>query len=95
MSKVINTAGKTPFEVVIDGTPPAIIRFVKALVRTDAKVGSSQTYAKSRLKFIVWVNPTMIATFEAFCVPVSFQFVSATAILITGELAPVKVPPKA
>jgi hypothetical protein len=93
MAKVLNTAGKTPFEVVVDSTPPAIVRFVTALVRTDAKVGSSKKLG-NRLKFMVWINPTMIATFEAFCLPVSFQFISATVIQLNGEIDPAKVPPK-
>lgn len=90
MSKVINTAGMTPFEVVVDGTVPATTRFVRALIRTNAKVANSQTHAKSQMKFLVWISPTMIATFEAFCVPLSFQFVSATVIRPDGTLDPAK-----
>lgn len=93
MSKIINTTGLTPFEVTIDPSVSAMVRFVRALIRTNAKVGSSQVYDKSSMKFLVWINPTRIAVFEVFCRPAQFQFVSNTAIQINGDLDPAKVRP--
>ena len=88
MAKVISTVGMTPFRVVINQTVPGMVRFVRALSKTGAKVSSSPQGGKSGtdLTFVVWLNPMYIAMFQSFCEPVEFQFVSAEAIATDGSI---------
>lgn len=88
MAKVISTVGMTPFEVVIDSTVPGMVRFVRALSKTGAKVSSSPRGSKpgSQLTFVVWLSPFYIAMFQSFCEPVEFRFVSSEAIGTDGSV---------
>ena len=94
MSKAISTAGMTPFRVSIAPTVPGMVKFVRAMTRTGAKVSSSQRGVKASdaLSFIVWLNPMYIAMFESFCEPEGFQFIASEALKVDGSLDPTKLP---
>jgi hypothetical protein len=94
VAKAISTVGMTPFEVTIEQSVAPMVRFVRAMSRTGAKVSSSQRGAGmgSALTFIVWLNPMRIAMFKAFCDPQDFQFISSTAIKVDGTVDPLKIP---
>jgi len=84
----------TAFEVTIAQSVPGMVRFVRAITRTGAKVSSSSRGAKmgSDLMFIVWLNPMNIALFKSFCEPVTFQFIASEALKIDGSVDPRKAP---
>lgn len=88
MAKAISTVGMTPFVVVIEGTVPGMVRFVRALSKTGAKVSSSPRGSKlgSQLSFVVWISPFYIAPFRTWCEPVEFTFVSADSIQTDGAI---------
>lgn len=88
VAKVISTVGMTPFEVDIDQTVPGMVRFVRAMSKTGAKVSSSPKGSKpgTKLTFVVWLNPFYIALFQSFCEPLDFRFVSSEAIGVDGSV---------
>lgn len=88
VAKVISTVGMTPFEVVIDGTVPGMVRFVRALSKTGAKVSSSPRSGNmgSQLSFVVWLSPFYIALFRTWCDPAGFTFVSTDKIQTDGSV---------
>jgi hypothetical protein len=88
VAKIINTAGMTPFRVVLDPTPAALTRFVWALAKTGAKVSSSPVGARmgEPLTFLVWLKPMSFQMFRAWCRPVEFQFIAAEAIGLDGSV---------
>jgi hypothetical protein len=90
--KVITTAGLTPFDVEISGSVFGMVKFVRALARTGAKVsGTRQTLGKT-LKFLVWIDPRMIALFSITCEPLGFNFIGSDAIRSDGNIDPEKFP---
>lgn len=78
----------TPFEVAIDQTVPGMVRFVRAMARTGAKVSSSPRGGPigQNLTFVVWLNPMYIAMFQSFCEPVDFRFISSEALGTDGSV---------
>lgn len=78
----------TPFEVTIAQSVPAMVRFVRAMSRTGAKVSSSPKSVSSgrTMLFIVWLNPMYIARFQSFCEPFKFQFISSEKIKVNGDV---------
>lgn len=88
MAKVISTVGMTPFRVVINSTVPGMVRFVRALSKTGAKVSSSPQGGKQggTLTFVVWISPFYIALFQSWCEPAEFQFISSEAIGTDGSI---------
>lgn len=88
MAKVISTVGMTPFEVTIDQSVPSMVRFVRAMSKTGAKVSNSPRGGKpgSTLTFVVWLNPFYIALFQSFCEPLDFRFISSEAIGMDGSI---------
>lgn len=90
MAKAISTAGMTPFEVTIEQTVPAMVRFVRAMARTGAKVSSSPKGVQSgrSMVFVVWLNPMYIARFKIFCEPFDFRFIPSEMIKVDGNVKP-------
>ena len=82
----------TPFEVTIAQTVPAMFRFVRAMVKTRAKVSSSDPGGSpgSDLHFVVWLNPMNVPLFESFCQPKKFRFIASEAIKVNGDVDPSK-----
>ena len=78
----------TPFEVTIPQTVPAMVRFVRAITRTKAKLSSSIPGKQpgADLFFIVWLNPMYIPLFESWCQPKVFQFVGSEAFKANGDV---------
>jgi hypothetical protein len=88
VAKVISTVGMTPFEVGIDGTVPGMVRFVRALSKTGAKVSSSPKKSQlgSQMIFIVWLSPFYIALFRTWCEPAYFRLVSTDSVQADGSV---------
>ena len=86
MAKTITTSGKTPFEVTIAQTVPGMVRFVRAMSRTQAIISSQRVKVGGPFVFIVWLNPVMIGTFKAFCEPLEIQFISSGVIRDDGTV---------
>jgi hypothetical protein len=88
VAKIISTAGMTPFEVVIDGTVPGMVRFVRALSKTSAKVSSSPKKSQlgNQMVFVVWLSPFYIALFRTWCDPAGFRFISADSVQTDGSV---------
>jgi hypothetical protein len=88
VAKAISTVGMTPFVVTIEGSVPGMVRFVRALSKTGAKVSSSPHGSKpgTQMAFVVWLNPFYIALFRTWCEPVDFTFVSADSVGVDGTI---------
>jgi hypothetical protein len=88
VAKVISTVGMVPFEVEIDGTVPGMVRFVRALSKTGAKVSSSPKNSQlgNQMAFVVWLSPFYIALFRTWCQPAVFRFISTDAVQVDGSV---------
>lgn len=84
MARSINIGGHTPFRVALRPSPGALTDFVRAVVKTNARVSYSRIANADRWEAWVWIRTGYIGLFEATCNALEFEFVPAERMATDG-----------